>query len=311
MDITDCRCDIVVVNWNAGHHLRNCINSILKSIAHESINKIFIVDNASSDNSLSLIPDDARIVIIKNNENKGFGVACNQGILASSAAYVVMINPDVEVFENTIELSLKYMHHHRHIDILGGMQLNEKNEILPSCSRFPSATLFIFESLGLSKVFPSIFKPATLMWDFDHKSSCYVDQIMGSFMFIRRSVFERIGYFDPAFFVYFEELDLSKRLFDSGGKSFYNHEIKLIHHGGGTTEKVKAFRLFLSLKSRLVYARKHFTKYGYFVTSFFTLYIECITRIVFVSLKGRIKEIPEILKGYYQLWFKRKLNRMT
>jgi GT2 family glycosyltransferase len=121
---------------------------------------------------------------------------------------------------------------------------------------------------------------------------------MGAFMFMRRSVFEKVGFFDEQFFVYFEEVDFSKRLSNIGGKSFFNADIKAVHSGEGTTRSVKAFRLFLNLKSRLLYAKKHFSFFGYASVWFCTYFIEPITRSSFLIASGKTNELHDLWKGY-------------
>lgn len=295
-------CDIVIVNWNAGDFLQKCITSILQTNGADLVNTIFVIDNASTDNSLEGIKNLRKVRVIQNLENVGFGVACNQGIALSTAPYVIMVNPDVVVFDNTLEESMTFMETHKDIDILGAMQLDENGNIMASCARFPTPLLFLNDALGLSKILPRVFKPATLMTDWNHRESRTVDQIIGSFMFIRRSVFDSIGVFDPLFFVYYEELDLSKRLKNVGGISYYNHSIKLTHYGEGTTQNVKSYRLYLNLKSRLLYAKKHFGKSGFYSTFFSTMIIEPITRTLFLLIKGRFKEITATISGYKTLW---------
>jgi N-acetylglucosaminyl-diphospho-decaprenol L-rhamnosyltransferase len=125
---------------------------------------------------------------------------------------------------------------------------------------------------------------------------------MGAFMLIRAETFKRIGYFDERFFVYFEELDFSKRLAEAGGKTFYNYEITAIHSGGGTTQNVKAFRLALSLHSRLKYSKKHFNELQHFFISFCTLIIEPLTRVLFFVVKLNFKGIKEVVEGYKLLY---------
>jgi GT2 family glycosyltransferase len=187
------------------------------------------------------------------------------------------------------------------IDILGCRLLDDAGETSPSCARFPTAVSMLIDCAGLSKIFPFIFKPAILMSDWDHKTSGYVDQVMGAFMFMRHSVFEKVGYFDEQFFVYSEELDFSKRLSDIGGKSYYNTDITAIHSGQGTTISVKAFRLFLNLQSRLLYARKHFKYSGYLLVCFGTYFIEPFSRIFFLLIKGKFSDIKSVVKGYRML----------
>jgi hypothetical protein len=121
---------------------------------------------------------------------------------------------------------------------------------------------------------------------------------MGAFMFMRRSIFEKIGYFDERFFVYYEEIDFSKRVAEKGGKSFFNANIKAIHSGQGTTNSVKGLRLFLNLRSRLQYAKKHFNYGGYACVWLCTFFIEPFTRSLFLLLSGKIDEISDLFKGY-------------
>jgi GT2 family glycosyltransferase len=296
--------DIVIVNWNAGDLLKRCMQSILSSEKHELIGSIVIVDNASTDESLEDLSSDNRITVISNAENKGFAFACNQGITYTNNNFVVMLNPDVELNTNTLFRSLEYMELHPATDIMGCMQLDENGNITPCCARFPRPTRYLGDALGLTKAFPSLFKSATLKIDSDHRSSKFVDQIMGSYMFIRRKVFEKVGVFDTRFFVYYEELDLSKRLASVGGKSFYNHTIQLTHTGKGTTEKIKAFRLFLSLDSRLMYSKKHFSITGHAFTFFITLFIEPVTRVIFSLVKVGNADAANTFKGYRMIWSK-------
>ena len=271
-----------------------------------SINKVFIIDNNSTDFSLNKIELNKRIKIIRNEANVGFSKACNQGFKLSTSSYVLLLNPDTQLLNNTIADCVTFMNQNNETDILGCQLLNNEGEITHSCSRFPTPLGILSDSLGLSKIAPSVFKPGIIMTDFDHKESRYVDQLMGAFMFMRKSVFEKIGYFDERFFVYYEEVDFSKRLAQKGGKSFFNADIKAIHSGEGTTSSVKGFRLFLNLRSRLQYAKKRFNFPGYCCVWVSTFFIEPITRSLFLIFSGKLSEIPDLFKGY-KLLLKGKL----
>lgn len=293
--------DIVIVNWNSHDFLRKCVESIFHSNQTDLISDVIIIDNNSTDNSLQLLPINAKIKVVKNAENAGFARACNQGFKLSNSNYILLLNPDAVLLDNTISASFDYMETHHDVDVLGCQLLNESNQITPTCARFPKPINFVYHSLGLSKIWPKVFHPPTLMTDWDHKESQFVDQVMGAYMFMRKSVFEKAGYFDERFFVYFEELDFSLSLKNAGGKSFYHAGIQAIHTGMGTTESVKAFRLFLSLSSRLKYAKKHFSTFGFFTVAFFTYTIEFLMRFLQLAIKGNLKETKNLLKGYWML----------
>lgn len=300
--------DIVIVNWNSGDYLFKCIKSIFSKKNDLLIDKVFIIDNNSSDSSLVQLPNHSRLDIIKNSQNLGFAKACNQGFKLSTAPYFLLLNPDTQLLDTTLQDCTAFMEANPEIDILGCRLLNDAGETSPSCARFPTPSSMFIDCAGLSKIFPFFFKPAILMSDWDHKTSRFVDQVMGAFMFMRHSVFEKIGYFDEQFFVYSEELDFSKRLSDMGGKSYFNTDITAIHTGEGTTLSVKAYRLFLNLQSRLLYARKHFKYSGYLLVCFGTYFIEPFSRIFFLLFKGKFSDIKSVVKGYWML-INKKNNR--
>lgn len=299
--------DIVIVNWNSGDLLSRCIDAIFTKANEDLLVGVYIIDNNSTDTSLQALPAHHKLHIIQNTVNAGFSKACNQGFRLSTAPFVLLLNPDTVLMETTLADCISCMQAQKEIDILGCQLLNDEGEITPTCARFPKPIRYVYHALGLSTFAPKRFHPPTLMTDWNHKESRMVDQVMGAFMFIRREIFEKIGYFDERFFVYYEELDYSLRLKIAGGKSFYNSQIQAIHSGMGTTEKVKAFRLFLSLRSRLQYAKKHFSLGGYIIVIVFSCVVEFITRQVMLLTKGKFSECMNVFKAYGMLLQKRKL----
>jgi len=140
------------------------------------------------------------------------------------------------------------------------------------------------------------------MEDWDHNDTREVDQVMGAFFMIKRELFEELNGFDERFFVYYEELDLSKRVKDAGYKTMFVAEAKAYHKGGGTSEQVKAKRLFYNTRSRLIYAFKNFGIFKGLVLMLFTFLVEPFTRMVFFLLKSNLGEIKEMLKGFGMLY---------
>ena len=299
--------DIVIVNWNSGEFLNKCIMSIINIENFDIIGNIFVIDNHSSDNSLHILPENSKLIVIKNKENRGFAAGCNQGFRLCKSEYILLLNPDAQLFSNTIFQCEAFLKNLPEIDILGCQLLNDEGRVSASCSRFPSPLGFFIDATGLSKLAPSIFTPGIIMTDFNHKRSRFVDQVMGAFMFMRKSIFSKLGYFDEQFFVYFEEVDFSKRLAENKGKSFFSAEIKAIHSGEGTTNSVKAFRLFLSLQSRLKYAKKHFSQAGYLATWGVTFLVEPISIILFFLFQGKTRDVKEVLLGYKRLVLKKNI----
>ncbi len=293
--------DVVIVNWNSGEMLLQCINTLLLPSNLAQLNKVFIIDNNSADNSIALLPPNDKIVILRNQQNLGFSKACNQGFKLANAPFVLLLNPDTRLFDTTLSDCIQFMQSNIDVDIAGCKLLNEDGSTAISCARFPTVLHMCYDSIGLAKIAPRIFTPSNLMTDWNHSESRFVDQVMGAFMFIRKEVFQKLGYFDERFFVYFEELDFSKRLAELGGKSYYTHSAKAYHVGGGTTHRVKAFRLYLNLKSRLQYAKKHFSFLGYMLVAFCTFFIEPFSRLLFLMIKGDFIGIGQLLQAYKKL----------
>lgn len=288
---------IIVVNFNAGILLKNCIESVIKKSDGLDY-KLIVIDNNSNDDSLSGIDNDG-IIILKNKTNVGFAKACNQGLkYAQDCDYILLLNPDVEVYPNTLSDSLNYMDVNEHIGVLGVCHLDEKKNIKPSCSRFSTPIRLFNDIVGLSKLFPKYFNSSSLMTNWNHKTSKEVEQVMGAFLLTRKSIIDVIGLMDERFFVYYEDMDFCKRAVENGYKVFYNYEIKIFHKGMGTTESIKDIRLAYSLRSRLLYFRKHYSMVIYFYVYILSVFIEPFTRSLLLLLSNRKQEIKDVVKGY-------------
>ena len=288
--------DIVIVNWNAGSYLQDCVKSIVAN-KNENIGTVVIVDNGSTDNSLSLLPNNKTYInIIREKINHGFGKACNIGASYTDSKYILFLNPDTKINESSINLAINFMEKESSSDVgICGVQLKDEHGITASCSRFPSLLNIFSSSIGLSKLF---FKLGAPMKDFSHASSIEVDQVMGAFFLIRAKLFNQCNGFDERFFVYYEEVDLSKRIKDFGFKSIFLADCNAYHVGGGVSQQVKAKRLFYSLRSRILYSNKHFNFLSYLAIYFLSLLVEPISRILFSLLRLDYKAISETISAY-------------
>ncbi len=296
--------DIIIVNWNSGRLLPECIFSINNALQNSFIlNRVVIVDNASSDDSLdNLDSTNLPLVIIRNTQNYGFAKACNQGAISSEANFLLFLNPDTRLFKNSLAEPIKFMmdKENNEIGIIGAQMVDDENNISRTCSRFPSPFVFVYMSLGLNRIFPNIFRNQ-FMTEWDHNNNQVVDQVMGAFFFVRKNLFQKLNGFDEKFFVYFEEVDFSFRAKQIDYKSYFLATAKIYHKGGGTSEKVKALRLFYILQSKLLYAKKHFTISGYIFAVLFTFIPEAVIRIIDLIFKGKIKSSGEVISAYNML----------
>jgi len=290
--------DIIVVNWNAGE---KTLRAVLPYLNYESsvINcNVIIVDNASIDNSTTILKKDVK-KIIKNDINVGFGKACNQAFYGSDADYILLLNPDTISNPFVLEKLVEFLEKNQDYAVVGPSQVDENKNVLRTCGRFPIFKTSLFEILGLSKMFPTFFTSAPIMKDWDHLQSRDVDHVMGSYMLIRKSILDRVGFMDEDYFVYFEDLDLSKRINDIGFKTFYHHKYSIIHEGGGTGQRIEEYRLFYSLYSRFIYWKKHLRKTSCFILTAFSITVEPPFRVVDSIMKSKKFRLKKIGKAYF------------
>lgn len=297
--------DIVIVDFNAGALLADCLRSIERYGPHEArLGRVVVVDNASSPPSASLLPPTTLpLSVIRNDRNLGFAAACNQGARGSAADYLLFLNPDTQLLANSLDVPVAYLERpeHERVGIVGVQLLDDDGKVSRTSSHHPRPAFFLYKALGLSLLLPTRFSGG-MMLEWDHRSTRRVDGIMGAFFFVRRSLFERLSGFDERFFVYFEETDFGYRADRLGYCSMYLAEGQAYHHGCGTTEKVRAHRLAYSLRSRIQYARLHFSRSGALAVALLTLVVEPITRLLLALARRSRTEMQETLHGYRLLW---------
>jgi GT2 family glycosyltransferase len=295
---------IIIVNWNSGDQLKDCITSIeLAKQEGFTLREVVIVDNASTDDSLENIdPIRVPVRIIRNNNNRGFSAACNQGAAEVSSDYVLFLNPDTCLREHSLSVPLAFMQHPKNssVGICGIKLFDESGVTARTCARFPSVGAFAFQVLGLNKL-RWLRATGVHMIDWDHAITREVDHVIGAFFLIRRVVFNALEGFDERFFVYLEDLDLSMRARRAGWRSVYLVEAQAFHAGGGTSRQIKAMRLFYALRSRLLYGFKHFSAAKAWCLLFITLAVEPWSRLAFALSRCSWIDIENTLKGYRML----------
>jgi N-acetylglucosaminyl-diphospho-decaprenol L-rhamnosyltransferase len=298
--------DVVIVNWNAGTLLQQCLNSLAAVWRAQPglLGLVTVVDNGSTDGSLDLA-DECELPkkIIRNGENLGFAAACNRGARAGHAPYILFLNPDATASFNALHASLDFMESpgNERVAISGVRLVDDSGAVACSCARFPSPGIFLSRTLGLNRVFPDRFKDYHMV-DWDHRSTRTVDHVIGAHYLIRRSVFQQLGGFDERYFVYLEDLDLSYRASRLGYRAMFLAEVGAYHKGGGSSEQVKARRLYYGLRSRILYAAKHFHPVSALLVAAATLCIEPASRLLQALARRSPRRALETLKGYGYLW---------
>ncbi len=296
---------IVIVNWNSGEQLRECLASLDTSSMRlppgSALQQVVVVDNGSTDgSSKGLALPCARLSMIRNEGNRGFAAACNQGAAGLDADLILFLNPDTRLFDDSLALPLAHLAEpaHARTGIAGIQIIDEAGRVARSCARFPTVRHFACQALAIDRLLPGL---GHAMREWDHADSRPVDQVIGAFFLIRRGLFEQLGGFDERFFVYFEEVDLSLRAHKAGWRSMYFADARAFHKGGGTSDQIKARRLFYSLRSRLAFGRKHFGLARRGALLLVTLAVEPLSRLVHLGLSGRWAELGHVVQAYAML----------
>lgn len=296
--------DIVTVNWNSGDQLRRCLASIPSRPSGFVVQRVVVVDNASADRSLEGLSDlDLPLTIIANTENRGFAAACNLGAAGSTADYLLFLNPDTVLAGDSLSRPLQYMEQSasRDVGVCSIRLVDDQGTASRSCTRLPTPRHFVSKIFGLDRLLPRRF-PSHFMEEWDHGDSRDVDHVMGAFYLIRGPLFRELNGFDERFFVYLEDLDLSLRVHQAGYRIHYLADVSAYHKGGGTSEQVKARRLFYSLRSRILYGFKHFHWAPAVALMAATLLLEPWTRLALAAARRSPDAAKETIGGFAALW---------
>ena len=294
--------NIVIVNFNAGGLLRECLESVIRSRHANFV--VHVVDNASTDDSLEDLPGDNRIVVLRQAQNVGFAKGVNIGLRAKRADWYLILNPDTRIAESTLEESIAYMTQHPRIGVMGAGHTNESGELVPSNARIPSPLQLFLSRIGVRR--PLLFgaiKPVAMV-DQDLSLPAVVDQVMGAFMFTRGEIINDLKILkDEDYFVYYEDMQFCYDVKKAGYEVFYNPNIRIFHLGQGTTRNIKATRLVYSVRSSILFADKNFGPLGQATTRIAAYAIEPLTRLLGASLSSdREKEVAEWWEAYQRIW---------
>jgi hypothetical protein len=286
--------DIVIVNWNSGVLLQKCIAALDRSTVAGKV-RIVIVDNASVDGSVDrLSATRLEVVLLRNDTNVGFAAASNVGAARCDAEYIVFLNPDVRVRQDTLSRILEFLNDNSNTAVgVVGIQLVDGDDCIQrTCARKPTVVALLLRALFLDRVVPW-FVPSHFLIEWDHGDTRQVDQVMGACLVVRRAAFLQIGGFDQRYFLYYEDLDLCLTAWSTGWKVTYFPGAVAEHTGGGSTGKIKCRRIFYLACSRLKYTQKWHGSLAAMLLGFFTLFVEIPARLGVLALRQmRSKELP-------------------
>lgn len=297
--------DIILVNRNSGDLLQRCLDSLAAADRSAiDLRRVCVVDDMSSDGSAAeLRAADLPLVVVRQEQRRGYGASCNAGARGSSADYLLFLNTDIEVERGALVAAVEHLERSAAADTgMLGIQLRELDgSVARSCSRFPTPGTFLAMILGLDRLVPSLF-PNLQMREWDHGDTREVDQVMGAFLLMRRAVFEQLGGYDERFFVYMEDLDLALRARRLGWRSVFFAGARALHLGGGTARRVWSESLFFAARSRIQFGFKHFNRGGGLALAAGTLLVEPWTRALFYAAGGSLADVKAAVVAYARLW---------
>jgi GT2 family glycosyltransferase len=254
----------------------------LKNIKAE----VFVVDNNSVDGSVSLVKQKfPQVKLIVNDTNTGFAVANNQAIKLASGKYILLLNPDTVVQEDTFEKTLAFMNADPRAGGLGIKMVDGKGTFLPESKRgLPTPWVAFYKIFGLAKLMPSSKKFGQYHLTFlDKEKTHEVDVLSGAFMLMRKEVLDKIGLLDETFFMYGEDVDLSYRITQAGYKNYYFAGSSIIHYKGESTKKSSVNYVVVFYKAMAIFAKKHFSNKGagaYIFFIYVAIYLRAFAAIV-------------------------------
>ncbi|MCK5925335.1 MAG: glycosyltransferase family 2 protein, partial [Methylococcales bacterium] len=248
---------IVIVNFNAGDLICNCIASIIRETTTSDY-EIIVVDNDSSDDSVDKIKQQFPSVhLIETGLNAGFAAGNNVGFKAATGDYVLVLNPDTEIINAAIDQTIIYMDNNSDVGALGCKVLGDDNEHQPSLLRFPT----------LLSIFINTFIPYSLMLKLncldrfhydkiDLNSAQDVEVIVGCFMLVPRIVIQEVGGMDDDFFMFCEEVEWCWRITQAGKKIHYTPDNTIMHYEGGCSSLLSFRKTLLMTKGTLIFFKK-------------------------------------------------------
>ncbi|MCK5830861.1 MAG: glycosyltransferase family 2 protein [Methylococcales bacterium] len=277
---------ILFVNYNCGQDIADNIEKINAMNFNSYHVEYIVVDNCSKDNSISFIRnlklDNIKIII--SNENIGFGRACNLGLTNISCKYILLLNPDIQLFDNSINNLIDFADKNEEAGIYGGLTINDTG-ICDNMNawREPSLLGLTYWAFFLTRLFPNsaIFNPDKYV-DFNWEYKTKVDAVSGCFFLIKNILWKKLKGFDPRYFMYSEEIDLCKRARKIGATPLITNSSQITHFGSRTLTNEK--KLFFLYRSKLIYFKSNFN------------YIEYLLSIILLLLAFSFRAIASLVK---------------
>jgi len=250
---------VCIVNWNTRELLDRCLVSIRETAADLAV-EVIVVDNASADGSVAMLRErHADVTVICNEQNVGYAAANNQALGVARAPFALLLNPDIIVQPGAMQQLLRFADEHPRAAAVAPRLVHPDGRLQHSCRTFPTPDVVIYEALGLSRLFPrsKIFGKWRMTW-WGYDQARPVEQPMASALLLRRAALQEVGMFDEQFRIFFNDVDLCKRLWEAGWEVWYDPSAVMVHYGGAATSQVRREMIAESHRSFMQFYRKHY-----------------------------------------------------
>lgn len=210
---------IIIVSWNVREKLKDNLRALYESQNAEF--EVFVVDNNSYDDTAAMVRENyPEVKLITNQNNYGFARANNQAIKLARGRYILLLNPDMRLFDDTLSRVVSWADRHEQAWVIGCRLIDESARIVKQARRFPALLDQLAIILKIPHLFPKVLNKY-LMNDFDYSKSASVDSIRGGFFMIRKEAIKKVGLLDERYFLWFEEVDYCRRVKRAGGQIWY------------------------------------------------------------------------------------------
>jgi len=242
---------IIIVNYNVRFFLEQCLQSVLDACTQISA-EIIVVDNNSQDDSCAIVKQKfPQVKLIENKKNTGFSTANNQGVAIAKGEYVLILNPDTVVAEDTFNKILNFSKSYDNLGALTVKLIDGTGHFLPESKRgIPTPKVAFNKILGLKT-------DAYYATNIPENNNGKIDILVGAFMLMKRNIYNEVNGFDEDYFMYGEDIDLSYKILKKGYDNYYFSETKIIHYKGESTTKDRKYlnNFYGAMK---IFYRKHF-----------------------------------------------------
>ncbi|MFK7756797.1 MAG: glycosyltransferase family 2 protein [Flavobacteriales bacterium] len=252
---------IVIVNYNVEYFLEQCLLSVITACQGLEV-EVFMVDNASVDGSVAMVRKKfPSVKVIANQDNVGFSKANNQAMELATGKYILLLNPDTVIEEDTLKRCIEFMDQRPEAGGLGVKMVDGKGIYLPESKRgLPTPETSFYKITGINRIFPKSKRiNKYYLGHLNASKTQEIEILSGAYMWMRKEALDKVGLLDESFFMYGEDIDLSYRIILGGYKNYYLPDTSIIHYKGESTKKGSLNYVFVFYNAMVIFAEKHFS----------------------------------------------------